>query len=421
MIIGNERQMFVLINVAVNVLLLGRSYVTMQVLDYRSLGLAALLQSIVLLVSMLQFGFLNGGFRLICSADEREADRINNLIYTVFGVIGVVALIGTAAVLGLVDRQGTLLVGLLGVVGGVFTLVRTWMTNRLVAIGRLRALNSVNFWSAAASLGAIGFVPMNPLVVCLVAIVIQPAAFVIAVAVLERDQLPHRLYWSTSLALSVLNAGFVVFLTGIFLQLNLQFERWYVTGTLGLAALGHLYLAFLFITLFQMVPTSFDQLFLPQIIQSYATEAGPRQPIRRYLMVIGGYCALAVAAVLLVAHPVTAWLLPRYVHDLTYIYVAIPGLVLFTLSGPFALMFNVVIRYRYYFIAYGAGSVATGSILFGALFVGSPLSLIGVMWLRSGVYALMAVLLTIGYHRLLRHYPEFDLALWWRRRRAATV
>lgn len=420
-IIGNERQMFVLINIAVNILLLGRSYVTMQVLDYRSLGLAALLQSIVLLVSTLQFGFLNGGFRLICTADASEADRINNLIYTVFGIIGVAALIGTALVLGLIDGQGTLLVGLLGVVGGVFTLVRTWMTNRLVAIARLRALNSVNFWSAAASLGALGFVPMSPLVACLVAIVIQPAAFVIAVAMRERDQLPHRIYWSTSLALSVLNAGFVVFLTGIFLQLNLQFERWYVTGALGLAALGHLYLAFLFITLFQLVPTSFDQLFMPQIIQSHATEAGPRQPIRRYLMAISGYCALAVAAVALLAQPVTAWLLPGYVQDLPYLYVIVPGLVLFTLSGPFALMFNVVIRYRYYFVAYGAGSVATGGILFGALFMGTPLSLVGVMWLRSGVYMLMALLLTIGYFRLLRHYPEFDLMQGWRRVPTAAV
>lgn len=408
-IAGNERQMFVVINVAVNVLLLGRSYVTMQVLDYRSLGLAALLQSIVLLVSTLQFGFLNGGYRLICSADAAEAERINNLIYSMFGLIGIAALIGTAIVLGLVDGQGTLLVGLLGVVGGVFTLVRTWMTNRLVAIARLRALNSVNFWSAVASFGALAFVPMSALAACLIAIVVQPVAFVVAVALLERDQLPHRLYWSTSLALTVLNAGFVVFLTGIFLQINLQIERWYVTGALGLAALGHLYLAFLFITLFQLVPTSFDQLFMPQIIQSHASEAGPRQPIRRYLLVIIGYCALAVAAVVLLARPVTAWLLPRYVQDLPYLYVVVPGLVLFTLSAPFALMFNVVIRYRYYFIAYGAGSLATGGVLFGALFFGSPISLVGVMWLRSGVYALMAVLLMIGYFRLLRHYPEFDL------------
>ena len=408
-IAGNERQMFVVINVAVNVLLLGRSYVTMQVLDYRSLGLAALLQSIVLLVSTLQFGFLNGGYRLICSADAAEAERINNLIYSMFGIIGIAALIGTAIVLGLVDGQGTLLVGLLGVVGGVFTLVRTWMTNRLVAIARLRALNSVNFWSAVASFGALAFVPMSALAACLIAIVVQPVAFVVAVALLERDQLPHRLYWSTSLALTVLNAGFVVFLTGIFLQINLQIERWYVTGALGLAALGHLYLAFLFITLFQLVPTSFDQLFMPQIIQSHASEAGPRQPIRRYLLVIIGYCALAVAAVVLLARPVTAWLLPRYVQDLPYLYVVVPGLVLFTLSAPFALMFNVVIRYRYYFIAYGAGSLVTGGVLFGALFFGSPISLVGVMWLRSGVYALMAVLLMIGYFRLLRHYPEFDL------------
>lgn len=399
--------MFVVINVAVNVLLLARSYVTMQVLDYRALGLAALLQSIVLLVSTPQFGFLNGGYRLVCSAEEKEAAQINNLIYTVFAMIGLVALAGTVVVLSLVNGRGTLLVGLLGVVGGVFTLVRTWMTNRLVAIGRLRSLNNVNFWSAAAAVIVLGLVPINPLVICLVAVVMQPMAFVVAVAFFERDQLPTRLFWSTSLALTILNAGFVVFLTGIFLQINLQIERWYVTASLGLASLGHLYLALLFITLFQMVPTSLDQLFLPQIIRSHNSGSGPARPMRIYLYLLLGYCALAIAAVIFLARPVVLWLLPSYAQDLPYLYVVVPGLTVFTLSAPFALCFNVVIKYRYYFIAYGAGTVATAVILMGAVLLNAPLSLSDVMWLRSGVYLLIAVLLVVGYFRLLRGNPEF--------------
>ena len=36
-----------------------------------------------------------------------------------------------------------------------------------------------------------------------------------------------------------------------------------------------------------------------------------------------------------------------------------PGLVLFTLSSPLAIAFNVLIRYRTYFIAYGTGFLLT--------------------------------------------------------------
>jgi hypothetical protein len=68
---SGERAMFVTVNVAVNMVLLVRSYITMQVLDYHGLGAATLLQTVVLLLGTFQLGLLNGGFRLICSSQER--------------------------------------------------------------------------------------------------------------------------------------------------------------------------------------------------------------------------------------------------------------------------------------------------------------------------------------------------------------
>ena len=67
----NERTSFVLVNVVVNMAFLLRSYVSMRVLGYQDLGLAALLQTIILLVSALQFGVINGGYR--CCAPNRVA------------------------------------------------------------------------------------------------------------------------------------------------------------------------------------------------------------------------------------------------------------------------------------------------------------------------------------------------------------
>ena len=142
--IGDQRIAFVIVNILVNVLLLVRSYVTMQVLDYRALGLAALLQSILLLCGALQFGFLNGGYRLLCSARDEEAQRINNLVYTVIGGL-CLAFLGVALLTGAsIEATDLTMVAWLGAVGGGAILLRSWMMNQMVAKVTLARLNLIN-------------------------------------------------------------------------------------------------------------------------------------------------------------------------------------------------------------------------------------------------------------------------------------
>ncbi|WP_447728363.1 lipopolysaccharide biosynthesis protein [Sphingomonas koreensis] len=410
-IAANERQMFVVVNVLVNLFLLARSYLTMQVLDYRELGLAALLQSIVLLLGALQLGFLNGGFRLMCAAEGDEAQRINNLIYTFLGALGLVSLAVAGGSLLLIAGADSDAVALLGVVGGIATLGRTWMTNQMVAHGKLARLNRINLLAGAASLAALAFIPVNPLGACLAAVVAQPVMFVIAAGLRDRALLPDRPLFDLALVRRVLATGFVVFLTGMFLQANLQLERWYVTGFLGLEALGHLYLAILFVTLFQMVPTSLDQLFLPPMVRAHerADSAALRHSMLRFVLVTVLYCAAAVVAVAVLARPVVDLLLPRYVPDLRYVYLVLPGLVLFTLAGPFSVIFNVLIRYRYYLIAYGGGTAVTALLFLAASLRPGGIGLDGVIVIRSAVYAGMAAVLLFGFWRLSRGLPAWRL------------
>lgn len=408
----NERQMFVVVNILVNLFLLARSYLTMQVLDYRELGLAALLQSIVLLLGALQLGFLNGGFRLMCAAEEDEAQRINNLIYTFLGLLGLAALAVAGGLLLFIAGDDSDAVGLLGVIGGIATLGRTWMTNQMVAHGKLARLNRVNLLAGAASLAALAFIPLNPLGACLAAVVAQPVMFVVAAGLRDRTLLPDRPLFDFDLVRRVLATGFVVFLTGMFLQANLQVERWYVTGFLGLEALGHLYLAILFVTLFQMVPTSLDQLFLPPMVRAHerSDSAALRHAMLRFVLVTVVYCAAAVVAVAVLARPVVDLLLPRYVPDLHYVYLVLPGLVLFTLAGPFSVIFNVLIRYRYYLIAYGGGTAVTALLFAAASLRPAGIGLDGVIVIRSAVYAGMAVVLLFGYWQLSRGLPAWRFA-----------
>ena len=168
--------MFVIVSLVVNLVLVARSYVTMQVLDYRELGLAALLQSIVMLVGVLQFGFLNGGYRLMCSADDAGAGRINNLVFTFLAGLSVLALILVSGSLPFLQEGGGALVAVLGVLGGVVTLARTWMMNHTIARGSLKSLNTINLTSSIASIAVLVFIPVNPLFACLAAVVASPCS-----------------------------------------------------------------------------------------------------------------------------------------------------------------------------------------------------------------------------------------------------
>lgn len=399
--------MFVLVSLFVNLILVGRSYVTMQVLDYRELGLAALLQSVVLLIGVLQFGFLNGGYRLLCSAADAEARRINNLVFTFIGALSIVALAAVAASMPFFDDGGGRLVAALGVLGGVATLGRTWMMNHMIARGALPRLNRINLASGLASVAVLVFVPVDPLIACLAAVVAHPVVFVAAAALLDRNLLPTRFEASPKLIRTVLNVGFMMFLMGIFLQLNMQMERWYVTAFLGLEALGHLYLAILFVTLFQMVPVSLDQIFLPAIVRAHAANDVPaaRRGMHQFFLVEVAYCVGAALAVGLLARPVIELVLPEYTQDLRYLYLLMPGLIILALSGPFAIAFNVLIRYRFYFLAYGGGTAATALIFLWGATGGGLLNLDMVIIVRSAIYTLMAVVVVVGYLTLTRQEP----------------
>ena len=204
---GDQRVAFVVVNILVNLLLLARSFVTMQVLDYRELGLAALLQSILLLCGALQFGFLNGGYRLLCSAEGEEAQRINNLVYTVIGGL-CLAFLAVALLAGAtVGAADLVMVGWLGAVGGGATLLRTWMMNQMVAKVTLARLNRINLFSGLASVACLAAIPLDPLIACLAAVVAQPVAFAILGAATDRALLPNGIEFGRSLVRAALRAG----------------------------------------------------------------------------------------------------------------------------------------------------------------------------------------------------------------------
>ena len=402
------RSAFVVVNVAVNLLFLARSYIAMVVLDYEQLGLVAVLQTVIALVSSLHFGLLNGGYRLLCSAGGEAAQRINALIYAFvawFGVVVLLAAAGGLVVLG--SREAAAGFVMLGAVAGITTLVRTWVTNQLIAAGELAALNGANLKSVAVSLLPLALIPWAPLAACVAAIVVQPIAFALF-AMLARPELrPRSISMSRGLLRTVMQSGFLIFLTGVFTQLIVQAERWYVVRFLGVEALGHLYLAIVFVTVFQLVPSSLDSVFLPRLVKDYESRDGKAvaRELRRLMRLCTAYCVAAVIAVWLLAEPFLSLVLPRYVPDLAYVYLVLPGLVAFTLAGPFGIVFNVLIRYRAFVIAYGGGVLLAASIFAGAAWSGGTLDLRGVTLVRSLVLVFMAAAIVASYFWTVRQHP----------------
>jgi O-antigen/teichoic acid export membrane protein len=410
----SPRGMFLVVNIGVNLLFLLRSYVAMRVLGYAELGLVALLQTIVLLVGALQFGVVSGGYRLLCSEDEASAQRINNLVYTFIGLVGAVcAVVVCVAVLGFTESRQIAGVTVLGGVAGVLTLVRSWVSNQMLAKLMLAPLNRATLAAAVVSIGVLVFVPQAPLPACLAAIVVQPAAFVLQVLWSHKALRPIALELPVELLRRVLASGFVVFLTSILLQVNMQVERWYVVDALGLAALGHLYLSILFMGLFQIVPSSLDALFMPRLVRAHTDgqEAAVGADLRRFFLLSLGYGLLAVMLLWLLGRPVLEALLPRYVPDLRYVWLFLPGLLLFTLSSPFAIVFNVLIRYRTFMLAYGGGTLALLAVFGASAWSGRVLALEEVSLARSGAYALMALVLVAGYRRVARADRSFRFGL----------
>lgn len=412
----NSRHTFVAIGLAVNGLALGRGVIFMFALDFADLGFVALVQAAITFVGMLHFGVLNGGYRLLCHAGPRTRQRLVDLAYTGFATITAgLSLAGLALAWALGDLV-IAQIAAFSVLGGVATLMRSWMMNEMVAGQRLSAANAINASSTALSMAPLLWLispnpPLSPALIAVSAIVAQPLIF--AVLAFASGAVLRPRAWATSrwLGRIVMRAGFSLFAAGLALQMIPLLERAYVSRILGLEALGHLYLAFLFVTLFQMVPNLVQQVYLAPVVERWRAgdAAAIRQELRRLLWVLIAYCGAVTAALALVAQPLVTLILPQHAADLRWVYALAPGLMVFALSGPFSLSYNVMIEYRWYLIAYFGGAAITTIVFLGALVSDRTLSLDEVVGLRSVMFALMGITLMVGARRVNARAPEFRL------------
>ncbi|MEM9500350.1 MAG: hypothetical protein AAF941_00760 [Pseudomonadota bacterium] len=407
----NSRSAFIAVGLMVNLLLLIRSLILMTALNYAELGLIALVQSTVLVIGMLHFGLLNGGYRLLCHAKDRYRQRIIDLAYSVFAIVaGLIALALIATAIALDDTELRLIAALTAL-GGIATLLRSWMTNEMVAAGKLASANVISALATLASLAALPFLSVHPALIATGSIVLHPIVFVLLAMMSGAVLRPRSLRFKKRLLKLVMRIGTVVFVAGLTVQLNTQMDRWFVTTELGLEQLGRLYLTFLFVTLFQMFPTLLQQAFLPRIVQAWRDKRVPelRGELRNYLLLVIAYCIAAALAVWLLAPLLVELVLPEYLADLRWVNLLLPGLIAFTIAAGFTFVFFTVVDFTWYIAAFITGSLATVIALGTALTGAYALDLDSVIILRGAIYAMMGALLVLGWWRMTRRFPEFRL------------
>lgn len=328
-IIFSSSSLFILINLFTSAINFIRSMVFMRVMDMRELGIISLIQTCIMFIGLLQFGFLNGGYRVFAYKKTSDQTKVNNILFTLFGVIAL-ALLLIWIILSVLDIE--LLISprylILTFIAGLFSLISTWLTNTMTVKKMIKDINIRNLISGIISIALIPLVYLYGIMGGIISIMMQPIVFVVLALLMHKSLRPDKICFDRKEIKYILSLGFVPFMIGIFTIVNIQIERWSIAYILNVEELGNFYLVFIFSSLFVLVPTSINYLFLPNIIYSYENGlmAEFRRHVRNYTLVLMGYGICVVLAVLTSLQPLVDILFPSHSGNTHYVFLLIPGL-----------------------------------------------------------------------------------------------
>ena len=207
----------------------------------------------------------------------------------------------------------------------------------------------------------------------------------------------------------ILSFGFIPFLGGIFSILYLQAERWSINGVLGVEALGSFYLVFLYVSLYQLVPTSINSIFFPKGVKSYAEKRFDdfKRLLKYYYLVLVGYGVLITIVTVLLLKPFVALLFPAHLVGIPFVYTILPGLIMMSLIEPIGLIMNSAVILRPMLVA-SASNFVFNVLLIGIMIGVGLFTLQNVAMLRtlSGVYMLVAYILIYFFIRKKLYYLD---------------
>ncbi len=356
--------LYVIVNIAVSFVGFLRSFAFMRWLGLEDLGLISLAQTVMQFIGLFQLGLINGGYRMFSLNKVKEQERVNNVLFSAFGIFLLVFL----AVWGGVVATGTRVLMdndllFVSILAGVLTLTNNWLNNTLIGKQKLGEINAINLISITVSVLSLSTIYFIGFWGAVISVTIHPLCNVLLILKRNKDLCPTGFAIDLKLIREILGYGFIPFLSGIFVMLNLQIERWSIAGFLGNEALGRFYLVFLFNTLFMLIPTSVQNIFFPRAVRSYdeGNLSEFKNVIKKFSLITAVYDTAILLVTVLFFKPVVSLIFPIHVDNVVYVYLFIPGLIACSFESVTGLVLNASLRLKILFIS-GCSSFLTNVV-----------------------------------------------------------
>ncbi len=388
---------FVIVNIGLSAFSFLRSFVFMRELNLRELGIISLVQTIFMFIGLLQIGLLNGGYRIVSLGKVEDIENTNNTIYSYIALLlplGILFCFLSSWFNWIKDLSLPVL--LVSVVFGIFTLLNNWYQNMLIGEQKLEEVNISNIASYLLSACMLPFAFMYGFWGAMCVIMVQPLVFVGMGMVRNPELRPTKFYFDLKYIRYILSFGFIPFLAGFFSLLYLQIERWSINGVLGVEALGSFYLVFLYVSLYQLVPTSINSIYFPKGVKSYSDKKYDdfKRILKLYYLTLFGYAALMIFITYLFLEPAIAFIFPNHLIGVPFVYIVLPGLVMKSFSDPISLVLNSSVILKPMLFA-SSSNLLLNVIIIITLIITGLFSLENIAILRtvSGAYSLIILII----------------------------
>ena len=389
---------YVSLNILTTFIRFFKGFILMKYLTLSDLGVITLVTAVMGLFTMLQLGFLNGGYR-IYSEEHHDKSIVNDIVYSYFVGIEALVIIGIAIMFLAHQLDGEeVMFAFLASIFGILLVLNNWIRNILIAEKKVKEVNRLNIWSNLGSLIFLFTVPFWGLYGALLVTFSIELIFYIQAICTHSNLLPHGFNYSFRQYKWVLSYGFFPFLSGLIITYNMQIETWSIASFISTEALGTFYLPRLYISLFLLIPTAVSQLFYPDAIKAYkVSDHGKLRTILwKYIGTNTAVSFLLSVITVFLMEPVISYLVPLHLVGVPFVWMILPGLVIYTIMQPLDLVFYASNILRpFLWASLVAASVTTFGLIGAELL--DIFSLTTVAIVKSLFYLVICIIMFVFY------------------------
>lgn len=331
----------------------------MRLFEFREMGIITLFHTVITLTGMTQLGLLNGGFRIFSQHMPLLEPRVNNTVFSFFGVVFFAALL--LLPFHYVMPTGSLIFVSAGIIVGCLTMMKTWLTNINIAHVNLTQLNWVNLVTTCLSFLFFLLIPVLGVIGGMMVMTFIPLSFCLVFLCRHREMRPFRFTLKKRTVLWILYFGFVPFLTSIMTLINLEIGNLGIKFSLGTESLGKFALVQLYTNCFMLIPSSISMIFFPKMFRAYREkdQLNMSRLCRVFLLLDALYVFCAIAGTILIFPFFIRMLFPKYLESLPFVYCVMPGLCVSTLLMALNSILYVNLIQRPIFYIYGCSVILT--------------------------------------------------------------